>query len=210
MGEGRPTGPAPRPVGDTPSAPPRWRRAENGSGDAPTHPPEYAGGSGEGRVFVLSMDRLPLMPCHPARARELLRKGRAVVIRQTPFAIRLKDRTRAESTVDGLQLRIDPGSKGTGLAITDEKKESCADGRVVTVRRGLFSMELQHRGDQIHHAMGQRAGYRHRRRSANCRYRAPRSNNRGMTRGWLPPALRHRGRSRKHLQKAVESVRRAS
>ncbi|MEU6197925.1 RRXRR domain-containing protein [Streptomyces sp. NPDC047061] len=151
--------------------------AENGSGDAPTHPPEYAGGSGDGRVFVLSRDGHPLMPCHPARARELLQKGRAVVVRQTPFAIRLKDRTQAESAVDGLQLRIDPGSKGTGLALTDEKKETGTDGRVVTVRRGLFSIELQHRGDRIHHAMGQRAGYRHRRRSANCRYRAPRSNN---------------------------------
>lgn len=166
--------------------------AENGSGDAPTHPPEYAGGSGDSRVFVLSKDGHPLMPCHPARARELLRKGRAVVVRQTPFAIRLKDRTRAQSTVDGLQLRIDPGSKGTGLALTDEKWETGADSRVVTVRRGVFSMELQHRGDQIHHSMGQRAGYRHRRRSANCRYRAPQSNNRVVAKGWLPPSLRHR------------------
>ncbi|WP_309500577.1 RNA-guided endonuclease IscB [Streptomyces shenzhenensis] len=166
--------------------------AENGSGDAPTHTPEYAGGSGAGRVFVLSGDGHPLMPCHPARTRELLRKGRAVVVRQTPFTIRLKDRTLAESAVDGLQLRIDPGSKGTGLALTDEKKETDTDGRVVTVRRGLFSIELQHRGDQIHHTMGQRAGYRTRRRSANCRYRAPRSNNRGVAQGWLPPSLRHR------------------
>ncbi|MCG7210516.1 RNA-guided endonuclease IscB [Streptomyces arenae] len=132
------------------------------------------------------------MPCHPARARELLRKGRAVVARQTPFAIRLKDRRRAESAVDGLQLRIDPGSKGTGLALTDEKKEFSGDSRVVTVRRGLFSMELQHRGDQIHLSMEQRSGYRHRRRSANCRHRAPRPNNRRAAQGWLPPSLRHR------------------
>ena len=36
------------------------------------------------------------MPCHPARARALLDSGRAVVARQAPFTIRLKDRTRAE------------------------------------------------------------------------------------------------------------------
>ncbi|MEW2396834.1 RNA-guided endonuclease IscB [Streptomyces sp. NPDC046862] len=152
----------------------------------------YEGGSGDGRVFVLSKEGQPLMPCHPARARELLRKGRAVVARQVPFTIRLKDRTLAESEVDGVQLRIDPGSKGTGLALTDEKKETDERGAIITVRRGLVAVELQHRGDQIHHCMQQRAGYRQRRRSANCRYRAPRSNNRPRAAGWLPPSLRHR------------------
>lgn len=166
--------------------------AENGSGDAPSHNPSYAGGIGAGRVFVLSKDGQPLMPCHPARARELLSKGRAVVARQVPFTIRLKDRTLAESEVDGVQLRIDPGSKGTGLALTDEKKEVDEHGAVVTVRRGLVAVELQHRGDQIHRCMQQRAGYRRRRRSANCRYRAPRSNNRVHPTGWLAPSLRHR------------------
>ncbi|MGW2740836.1 RNA-guided endonuclease IscB [Streptomyces sp. NPDC001450] len=132
------------------------------------------------------------MPCHPARARELLRKGRAAVARQAPFAIRLKDRTLADSEVDGVQLRIDPGSKGTGLVLTDEKKEPTEDGATVTVRRGLVSVELHHRGAQIHSCMQQRASYRHRRRSANCHYRTPRSQNRVRPKGWLPPSLRHR------------------
>ncbi|WP_406488158.1 RNA-guided endonuclease IscB [Streptomyces phaeochromogenes] len=166
--------------------------AENGSGDVPTHGHTYAGGIGASRIFVLSKDGRPLMPCHPARARELLGKGRAVVARQAPFTIRLKDRTLAESEVDGVQLRIDPGSKGTGLALTDEKKEADEQGATVTVRRGLISIELQHRGDQIRMCMQQRAGYRRRRRSANCRYRAPRSDNRTRPGGWLPPSLRHR------------------
>ncbi|MGW2646994.1 RNA-guided endonuclease IscB [Streptomyces sp. NPDC001393] len=132
------------------------------------------------------------MPCHPARARELLRKDRAVVARQVPFTIRLKDRALADSEVDGVQLRIDPGSQGTGLVLTDEKKEATEDGANVTVRRGLVSVELQHRGAQIQASMQQRAGCRKRRRSANCRYRSPRSNNRVRPEGWLPPSLRHR------------------
>ncbi|MCF2436607.1 HNH endonuclease [Streptomyces thinghirensis] len=37
-----------------------------------------------------------------------------------------------------------------------------------------------------------RAGYRRRRRSANRRYRAPRSRNRAQPIGWLPPSVRHR------------------
>ncbi|MFE1309030.1 RNA-guided endonuclease IscB [Streptomyces sp. NPDC058755] len=157
--------------------------AENGSGDAPT---------GASRVFVLSKDGHPLMPCHPARARELLSKGRAAVARQVPFTIRLKARTLADSEVDGVQLRIDPGSKGTGLVLTDEKKETTEDATTVTVRRGLISVELHHRGAQIQSCMQQRAGYRNRRRSANCRYRTPRSQNRVRPEGWLPPSLRHR------------------
>ncbi|MFG2145252.1 RNA-guided endonuclease IscB [Streptomyces sp. NPDC048696] len=143
-------------------------------------------------MFVLAKGGEPLMPCHPARARELLAKGRAVVARQAPFAIRLRDRSLADSEIDGVQLRVDPGSKGTGLCLTDERKEAARGGPTVTVRRGLVSAELQHRGDQIHRCMQQRAGYRRRRRSDNCRYRARRSANRTYREGWLPPSLRHR------------------
>lgn len=132
------------------------------------------------------------MPCHPARARELLSTGRAVVHRHVPFTIRLKDRTRADSEVDGVQLRIDPGSQGTGIALTDEKTETDKRGDAVLVRRGLVTVELRHRGEQIRHSMRQRAGYRRRRRSANLRHRAPRSDNRTRPERWLAPSLRHR------------------
>ncbi|GGS51000.1 RNA-guided endonuclease IscB [Streptomyces cinerochromogenes] len=166
--------------------------AENGSGDAPPHDRKSKAGTGNGRVFVLSRDGHPLMPCHPARARELLRRGRAVVARHVPFTIRLKNRTLAGSEVVGVQLRIDPGSQGTGLVLTDEKQHITEDGIAITARRGLVSVELRHRGAQIHSTMLRRAGYRHRRRSANCRYRSPRAKNRLQPEGWLPPSLRHR------------------
>ncbi|WP_351227012.1 RRXRR domain-containing protein [Streptomyces sp. NPDC002133] len=87
-------------------------QAEIGDGDVPTQGNTYEGGTGTSRVFVLDKHGHPLMPCHPARARELLTKGRAVVARHTPFTIRVKDRTHAASEVEGVQLRIDPGSKG--------------------------------------------------------------------------------------------------
>lgn len=132
------------------------------------------------------------MPCHPARARELLSTGRAVVHRHVPCTIRLKDRTRADSEVDGVQLRIDPGSQGAGIALTDEKTETDKRGDAVLVRRGLVTVELRHRGEQIRYSMRQRAGYRRRRRSANLRHRAPRSDNRTRPERWLAPSLRHR------------------
>ncbi|MER5533301.1 RNA-guided endonuclease IscB [Streptomyces mirabilis] len=143
-------------------------------------------------MFVLAKDSTPLMPCHPARARTLLAQGRAVVARHTPFTIRLKDRAKEHSEVDGVQLRIDPGSKATGIAITDEKKELDHCGNTVRVRRGLISVELHHRGQQISKTLEQRARCRRRRRSGNLRYRAPRFANRARPPGWLAPSLRHR------------------
>ncbi|GHD57205.1 hypothetical protein GCM10010317_044600 [Streptomyces mirabilis] len=150
------------------------------------------GNTGDGRVFVLAKDGSPLMPCHPARARALLSEGRAVVARHSPFTIRLKDRTREQSEVEGVQVRIDPGSRATGIAITDEKKKLDQHGNCVNVRRGLVSVELQHRGQQISKALKQRSGYRRRRRSDNLRYRATRFDNRTRPSGWLAPSLQHR------------------
>jgi hypothetical protein len=37
------------------------------------------------RVLVLDTNRQPLMPCHPARARQLVTAGKAAVYRRYPF-----------------------------------------------------------------------------------------------------------------------------
>ncbi|MFJ9081625.1 RRXRR domain-containing protein [Streptomyces sp. NPDC102384] len=97
------------------------------------------------------------MPCHPARARELLRKGRAVVVRQVPFVIRLKDRTRSDSVVEGVQLRIDPGSKGSGIALTDEKREASGpEAATVTARVAERRAAAPRRTNQPCHATTRR------------------------------------------------------
>ncbi|WP_426365346.1 RNA-guided endonuclease IscB [Streptomyces sp. E-08] len=163
-------------------------QAENRGGDAP----RMRTGRGSHRVFVVSRDGLPLMPCHPPRARTLLARGRAAVARRTPFTIRLRDRRRSDAEVSGVELRIDPGSRGTGLALTETVGQTSLDGRTATVRRGLVAIELRHRGPQIRQAMVRRAGYRRRRRTARLRYRPPRFANRVRRPGWLAPSLRHR------------------
>ncbi len=48
------------------------------------------------RVFVLDRNQLPLMPCHPARAKELLKKRKAKVFRLNPFTVILTDRKGGE------------------------------------------------------------------------------------------------------------------
>ncbi|WP_327413735.1 RNA-guided endonuclease IscB [Streptomyces sp. NBC_01233] len=134
-------------------------------------------------MFVLDKHGTPLQPTTPARARELLKKGRAAVARHTPFVIRLKDRTVSESQVDGVELGIDPGSKCTGIAVFTAK-----DGE----RRGLYAVELTHRGGGIRDKLTARAAYRRGRRTRNLRHRAPRFSNRTRPKGWLAPSLRHR------------------
>ena len=134
-------------------------------------------------VFVLDKLGQPLEPCSPARARKLLAHGRARVHRLVPFVIRLVDRDVAESQVSGVELGIAPGSKVTGVSVFTNNQGGC---------EGLVSIEIGHRGQQIHKKMQQRANYRRRRRSANLRYRAPRFNNRTRPSGWLAPSLRHR------------------
>ncbi len=134
------------------------------------------------QVFVLANQGQPLMPCHPARARQLLKEGRAVIHRTMPFVIRLKDRVKGE--VQPVRLKLDPGSKTTGVALVRETPS----GAVAVL--GL--LELGHRGRQISEALTARRQMRRRRRS-KLRYRAPRFLNRGSKgKGWLAPSLRHR------------------
>ncbi|MEV4747169.1 RNA-guided endonuclease IscB [Streptosporangium sp. NPDC049248] len=134
-------------------------------------------------MFVLDAHGHPLDPCHPARARRLLAAGRAVVARHTPFVIRLKDRSAADSTVAGVQVGIDPGSKHTGLAVFTGHEGS---------RAGRYVIQLDHRGALIRDRLTSRAAYRRGRRSRNLRYRSPRFLNRTTPKGWLAPSLRHR------------------
>lgn len=68
-------------------------------------------------VFVLDKKHQPLMPCRPARARRLLRAGRARVVKRFPFVIRLVDRTVEQSEVQPVLIKLDPGSRETGAAV---------------------------------------------------------------------------------------------
>jgi 5-methylcytosine-specific restriction endonuclease McrA len=138
-----------------------------------------------GQVFVMGKNQKPLMPCHPARARELLKAGRAVIHRLFPLVIRLKD--RSIGATQPVAVKLDPGSKTTGLAVVRLESLKPSNQHV------LFLGELTHRGSAIRDALSQRAALRGARRGRKTRYRAPRFLNRGGDKkGWLPPSLRHR------------------
>ena len=133
--------------------------------------------SGASRVFVPDRSGSPLMPCHPARARRLLGKGRAAAVRLHPFTIRLRDRVGGKTREVG--LKIDPGAKTTCLALVREDSEV------------LLQAEIEHRGESICKSMRQRARCRRRRRPANLRCRKKRFLNRRSGRQ-LSPSLQSR------------------
>jgi 5-methylcytosine-specific restriction endonuclease McrA len=135
-------------------------------------------------VFVLDQKKRPLMPCTPKRARLLLARGRAVIHRVQPFVIRLKDRRVEDCVLQPIALKIDPGSKTTGMALA--RVEATEEGKV---HRALFLCEVGHRGHKVHDQKVKQANARSRRRSANLRHRAPRFDNRKVPEGWLPPSI---------------------
>ena len=99
-------------------------------------------------VLVVDHERKPCAPVHPGRARHLLNRGRAAVLRRYPFTLILKAGERAGERAeegDPLRLKIDPGSKTTGLAVVND-----ATGQVV------WAAELAHRGEQVKARLDQR------------------------------------------------------
>lgn len=129
-------------------------------------------------VFVLDSHKRPLDPVHPGTARHLLNAGKAAVFRKYPFTLILKE-ARPDVPVQDLELKLDPGSKTTGIAIKQGKKI-------------IFGAELQHRGQQIKDALLSRRQLRRGRRNRKTRYRAARFLNRTRPDGWLAPSLQHR------------------
>jgi 5-methylcytosine-specific restriction endonuclease McrA len=129
-------------------------------------------------VFVIDTNKQPLEPCSPTIAKKLLNAGKAAVFRQYPFTIILK---KAVQTIEvkPCQLKLDPGSKTTGIAILQDN-------------RLVWAAELTHRGQKIKDDLESRRSLRRCRRGRKTRYRQPRFLNRTREKGWLPPSLDHR------------------
>lgn len=128
-------------------------------------------------VFVLDTQKRPLNPIHPGVARRLLKTGKASVFRRYPFTIVLKVTVIASS--ESIILKIDPGSKTTGIALVQNDKV-------------IFGAELTHRGQNIQGLLESRRAIRRNRRARKTRYRQARFLNRARSKGWLAPSLQHR------------------
>jgi len=131
------------------------------------------------KVFVIDGNKTPLTPCHPVRARKLLKNQKAAVFRMCPFTIILKRIVVNPVVVETIEFKVDPGSKTSGI--------------VVTVNQDVvFAMNLKHRGSLIVKKLSSRRAIRRGRRNRNTRYRKPRFLNRKCAIGWLPPSIQSR------------------
>ncbi len=128
---------------------------------------------------MLDTNRKPLMPCYPARARKLLSSGRASVFRRYPFTIILHDRTVEESELQEVEVKIDQGSKTTGVALIVHGQ----DGATVAL-----AAHVEHRTN-VKSGLDSRRAIRRSRRHRKTRYRQARFLNRTRPKGWLPPSL---------------------
>jgi 5-methylcytosine-specific restriction endonuclease McrA len=111
----------------------------------------------------------------------LLSSGQAAVYRCYPFTIVLKKAVE-KPAVATLRVKIDPGSRNTGIAVVND-----------TSAEVVFAAVLVHRGAAIRKALEQRRAARRSRRQRHTRYRKPRFLNRRQRKeGWLPPSLESR------------------
>ncbi len=135
-------------------------------------------------VFVIDTNKSPQAPVHPAVARRLLSDGQAAVWRRYPFTVILKSAVpepERPAETSGLRVKIDPGSRTTGLAMINDATAGL-----------VWAAELTHRGLKVKERLDKRRAIRRGRRSRKTRYRPARFNNRCRPQGWLPPSLMSR------------------
>ncbi|NGX44820.1 MAG: hypothetical protein K1060chlam3_00995, partial [Candidatus Anoxychlamydiales bacterium] len=138
-------------------------------------------------VYVISFDGKALMPCSKAKARKLLKEGKALIAFHKPFTIKLV--FKCENQVQKITLGIDPGYENIGLSAVSEKEE-------------LFSAEAKLRNN-ISKLLAKKKMYRRNRRN-KLWYRKPRFLNRKKPKS-LPPSLEHKLDSHLRVVKKILS-----
>lgn len=124
-------------------------------------------------VYVLNKNKKPLMPCKPAKARNLLKNKKAKVINRKPFTIQLLYWSTGYK--QDISLGVDAGSKFVGLSATTTEKELYAS-----------TVELR---DDVSKNIATRAQNRRGRRCRKTRYYPARFNNRKKSEGWVAPSI---------------------
>jgi len=81
------------------------------------------------KVFVVDTEGKPCLPTRSARARRLLRDGKAKVICTMPFTIQLN--RQIDNPVGSFTVGVDDGAKKVGVAIINEHiKEVVFQGQI--------------------------------------------------------------------------------
>jgi len=143
-------------------------------------------------VYVINKNGNPLMPCTPAKAKHLLKAGKAKVISNEPFTIKLL--WDCEEHTQEITAGMDTGTKTIGCA-------------AITSDKVIYQSEIGIRQD-VSRKMTQRKAYRRSRRGRKLRYRKPRFLNRASMRreGRLAPSIRSKVDSHLRERNFVESI----
>ncbi|AKB74154.1 hypothetical protein MSLAZ_0893 [Methanosarcina lacustris Z-7289] len=143
-------------------------------------------------VFVINQNKKSLMPCKPSKARKLLQAGKAKVVRNTPFTIKLL--FGSSGYTQPVIAGMDTGSKVVGCA-------AIANGKV------LYQSEIYLR-ENVSKKMDQRKMYRRTRRGRKTRYRPARFDNRGNSRreGRLAPSIKSKLEAHFREKRFLESL----
>ena len=73
------------------------------------------------KVFVVSRWGKPLMPTRPQKARKLREQGKAIVVKRSPFTIKLNYPTG--ENLQPITLGVDAGYAHVGFSAITEKEE---------------------------------------------------------------------------------------
>ena len=135
-------------------------------------------------VVTLDKRKKPLGHCTEKRARKLIEVGRACVYRYYPFTIIIKDkdiRTMAQPPEQGYRIKIDPGSKDTGISVVEEGSNKV-----------ILYLQVKHRASRIVEDIKTRRSIRRNRRQRETWYRHPKFKDEEYKtprpEGWLPPS----------------------
>lgn len=127
-------------------------------------------------TYVLNQRGNSLMPCPARKARILLKKGEAHVVKTNPFFVIQLNKATGEQ-VQNCFLGIDSGSKNVGFSVVSDRKE---------IVSGTLVLD-QKTSDRL----TERRMYRRGRRN-KLWYRKLRFDNRKKKKGWLPPSTQRR------------------
>lgn len=143
-------------------------------------------------VYVISESGKPLMPTNNAKARILLKNKKAVIVKRTPFTIKLTYETPAYT--QPVTLGVDAGYLNIGLSAVGNNKE-------------MFAAEMLLRKDIVNN-LSTRRQFRRARRNRKTWYRPARFNNRTKNKkeGWLAPSIQHKVDSHLKIIRLVKSI----
>jgi hypothetical protein len=150
-------------------------------------------------VFVLNRNKKPLNACSYAKARILLKQGKAVVHKRFPFTIRLK--VKIENSIISMhRMKYDPGARYTGVTIINKDvKEIKVNEEIKASQNVVFLGTIEHKSFLISSSLEKRSGVRHGRRARHTWYRRCKFPNKvgqkskfnsSRPKGWLPPSVR--------------------